>query len=141
MRFSLRRPSSVAFTVVNGIVGAEQHLVPHAVFLHQHQAVVELERPVVQRADVGVDVRVLADRHHALALVGMAQVGHDDLHLREADRHRVEVPRQRAVQRRLRDERRAGVQQHRQAVLRRRIARAGRAARRRGGSRRTSAAA
>ena len=44
---------------------------PDAVFLHQHQAVVELEGSIMECRDVGVDIGVLADDHRRLALVGV----------------------------------------------------------------------
>ncbi len=102
---------------------------------------VELERPVVQGRDVGVDVRVLAERRDALAFVGMAEVRHDDLHVGEPDGDGIEVPRERAFQRGLGDERRARVQQHRESVLRGVVPERVEPLRRRGGTPRTSAAA
>ncbi len=60
---------------------------------------------------------MLANDDDGLALVRMAEVGEDQLHVWESPRHNVEMTRQRAVDRRLRDERRAGVEQHRQLVL------------------------
>src|SRR6476646_2044611 len=66
------------------IVGAEQDFVPNTVLLHQHERMVELEWPVMQRRAVGVHVRMLADSYHALAFVGMAQMRHDDLQVRVA---------------------------------------------------------
>jgi hypothetical protein len=55
-----------------GIVGAKQHFVPDAVLLDEHEGVIQLKRAVVERGDIGVDIRVLTDGDDALALVGVA---------------------------------------------------------------------
>ena len=77
---------------------------PPALQLRQHQAVVELEGPVVQRAHVGEDVVVLADGDEALGFVGMAEVREDDFDAGEFQRDRLDEARQCEGQRRLRDE-------------------------------------
>ena len=76
---------------------------------------IELIGPVVQRRDVGIHIRVLADGHHGLAFVRMAQVRHYDPHLGEACRNVVDQPRHGAIERRLRDALTAS--QHVQASL------------------------
>jgi len=91
---------------------AEQQFVPDSVFLDEHQAVEELPGTIVQRADVGVDVGMFADRRDAFAFVWMAQMGHNNADFGKAARDFVESARQGAFQRRLGDKGGAGVQQH-----------------------------
>ncbi len=79
------------------IVGAEQDLVPDAVLLHQHQRVIQLERTIVQRGAIRIHIRMLADDDNAFALIRMAQVSHDDLHIGKANGHLVEQNRPSAV--------------------------------------------
>ncbi len=103
--------------VGEGKIRAEEQSIPNAVFLHQHQALVELERAVMQRADVGEHVGMFADRHDALALVRMTQVGEDEPHAGIFQRHRLDEARQGAFQRRLSHERRARVHEGGQPVF------------------------
>ena len=100
-----------------GVVGAEQHLGPDAVLLHEHETVIELERAIVQCRQIGVDVAVFARHDDSLALVGMTDVGHDDPYFRKARCHGVEVAGQRAVDGCLGDEGGARVQQHGEGVF------------------------
>ena len=66
---------------------------PDAVFLHEHEAVVELERSVVECADVGVDVGVFANNGDTFPFIGMTEVRHDNFHIRVFCRDRVEMTR------------------------------------------------
>src|SRR4051794_1551120 len=92
------------------IIRSEEQLMPNAVFLDEHQAVKELPRPIVQRADVGIDVRMLADDGDALAFVGMAEMSQDEFYLRKSGGDIVQPSRQCELQRGLCDERRPRVQ-------------------------------
>ena len=94
----------------------------------------------MQCADVGVNVRMLADRHDALAFVRMAEMRHDDLHVGKTNRDGIEMTRQRAFQRRLCNEGRSRVQQDRQACVSKHSSRADRGAARPDESPRTSIA-
>ena len=54
------------------VIAAEKQLVPHTVLLNQHQAVVQLKGSVMQSADVGIHIGVLADDGDALVFVRMS---------------------------------------------------------------------
>ncbi len=73
----------------------------------------------MQGADVAIDMRMLPGDDDRLSFVGMTEVCHHDPHLGEPAGHRVQVSRERAFERRLCEERRPRVQQHRQRVVRR----------------------
>ena len=99
-----------------GVIRAEQQLVPDAVLLHQHQAVQQLPGPIVQGAYVREHARMLADDCHAFAFVGMAEMRQHDRRLGKPHGHRIDAAGKRAFQRRLGDEGGAGVQQDGQGV-------------------------
>jgi hypothetical protein len=61
-------------------------------------------------------MRMLADDGYALAFVGVAQMRQDDATFREPHGHRVQMARQCAVQRSLRNEGGSRMKQHRQFV-------------------------
>ena len=84
------------------VVRAEEQLVRDPVLLGHDHHVVELPGAVVDGRDVGVDVRVLADHHQAFLAEGMPDVRQHHPQLRELDRHLVEQPRPRELQRRRR---------------------------------------
>ena len=65
----------------------------------------------VIEAELGLSTK-LTDRVSFETVLGVSQVRKHDLHIREPCRHRIDQPRERTVQGRLRDKRRSGVQQH-----------------------------
>ena len=99
------------------IIGAKQDFLPHAVLLHEHQAVIKLKGPIVQRADVGKYIWMFPNNRDAFTFIRVAEVRHDDLHVRKADRHRIEMARQGAFDGGLPNECRAGVQQDGKLLL------------------------
>src|SRR5438128_412484 len=99
------------------VVTSKEQLVPNAILLNKHQTVVELERSIVQCADIGVNVWMLANHGDALALIRMRNVRHNDLHVWMSDSNCTEISGEGAFKRRLADERRTGVQQDRHSLL------------------------
>ncbi len=98
------------------VVAAEKEFVPDAVFLDEHQRMVVLKRTVVEGGAIGVDVAVLADGGDALAFVRMAEMGENQADFREARGDLVEMAGKGEFERGLRDERRAGMEEHREVV-------------------------
>src|SRR5215813_3109934 len=66
------------------IISSKKHLVPDAVFLHEHERMIQLERAVVERRYIRIDIGMLADGHYTFAFVRMAQVRHDDANFGKA---------------------------------------------------------
>src|SRR5439155_5434181 len=97
-------------------ITAKQNLVPHPVLLNQHEGMVELKRPVVEGRTIGVDIGMLSDGDHTLALVRMGKVSHNDLHFRKANGHIVKQAREGARQRRFVNECGPGMKEYRQAM-------------------------
>jgi len=56
-------------------IGAERDFMLRAVLHEQAHRVIELPRPVIERREIGEDVRATPDNRDGLALPGMAKVG------------------------------------------------------------------
>ena len=79
-------------------IGPEQQFVPDAIFLNQHQAVVKLERPIIQRRHISEDMRMLPDHSRGFTFVWMSKVSQDDPALWISDRYGIHVSRQCAIE-------------------------------------------
>ena len=72
----------------------------------------------MQGGAVRIHIRVLANHDNAFALIRVAEMRHDDLHIRKANGHLVEQNRPSESQRSFVDKRRTCVQKNRQIMLR-----------------------
>jgi hypothetical protein len=97
-------------------VGAEEDLVGDQILLRRDHDVPELPRPVVDRRELGVHVRLFAHHRNRVLVPGVAHVGEDHLELGVAQRHRLDMDRAAEVDRGIAREGGAHVHGERQVV-------------------------
>src|SRR5215216_3039732 len=114
---SCPKPQDRVGTTGKGVIRAEEEFVGDVVLLSGDQHRVELPRPVVERRDIRVDVRVLPDHDQTFFAERMSDMGEDHAQFWIGDRDLIEKPGTGKPERRRADERRAGVEQDRQATL------------------------